>query len=61
MDVGKLKPREGADFLKVTQLVGFRADARSQVLLLNTHFVTFAEAWWVPGHHQGFLGAPICT
>lgn len=44
MDVGKLKPREGADFLKVTQLVGFRADARSQALLLNTHFVTFAEA-----------------
>lgn len=61
MDDGKLKLREGADFLKVTQLVGFRAGARSQALLLNTHFVTFTEAWWVPGHHHGFLGAPIYT
>lgn len=50
---GKLKPREGANLPKVTQLDGLRAEARSQALPLNTHFVTFAESWRYPGLPEG--------
>lgn len=41
----KLKPRKGADFPQVTQLVGLRAGARSQALPPNPYFVMFSEAW----------------
>lgn len=52
----KLKPRKGADFPQVTQLVGLRAGARSQALPPNTYFVMFSEPGgaWEPPELPGY-------